>query len=471
MEISRRAFAPGLLLALAGGAAVAQTAPAPWVVPDDAAIAKVLADRIDVQEQGVGIVVGVIDAKGRRIVSHGALAKGDPRPLDGDTVFEIGSQTKVFTSLILSDMVRKGEVQLDDPVQKYLPAEVKVPERGGKQITLIDLATHSSGLPGMPSNFAPKDGLNPFADYTVEQLWQFLNGYTLPRDIGAKYEYSNLGVGLLGQALARRAGTDYETLVRTRVTGPLGLKDTVVTLTPALKARLAQGHTATAQPTPNWDLPTLAGAGALRSTTNDMLTFLADELGFKSSPLAPAMAAQLVPRRPGPNANLEMALGWHISKFPTGEVIWHNGGTGGYRTFFGFDPKAKVGVVVMTNMTNITGGDDIGFHLLAGRPLMTLKPPAPPRTSVTLPADQLAGLVGVYRFAPAATLTVTQKGGQLLAQLTGQSAFEIYPESPTQFFWRVVDAQVTFERGPDGRATGLVLHQLGRDQKATRVEP
>jgi len=376
MDISRRAFAPGLLLALVGGAAVAQTTP--WAVPDDAAIAKILTDRIDVQRQGVGIVVGVIDAKGRRIVTHGGLAKGDPRPLDGNTVFEIGSQTKVFTSLILSDMVRKGEVKLDDPVQKYLPAAVKVPERGGRQITLIDLATHSSGLPRMPTNFAPKDSLNPFADYTVEQLWQFLNGYTLPRDIGAQYEYSNVGVGLLGQALARRAGSDYETLVRTRVTGPLGLKDTVITLTPALKARLAQGHTATAQPTPNWDLPTLAGAGALRSTTNDMLTFLADELGFKSSPLAPAMAAQLVPRRPGPSANLEMALGWHISKFSTGDVIWHNGGTGGYRTFFGFDPRAKVGVVVMTNKVNGTGGDDIGFYLLAGRALMTLNPPPSP---------------------------------------------------------------------------------------------
>ena len=470
MDVSRRALGAGVLLAFAGEHALAQTGA--WSVPDDTAIAKILAERIDTQKQGVGIVVGIVDAGGRRIISHGALAKGDPRPLNGDTVFEIGSMTKVFTSLILSDMVAKGEVKLDDPVQKYLPASVRVPERGGRQITLIDLATHSSGLPGLPTNFAPKDGRNPYADYTPDQLWQFLNGYALPRDIGARYEYSNLAVGLLGQALSRRAGVDYETLVRTRIAAPLGMKDTVITLTPALQARLATGHTATREPAANWDLPTLAGAGAFRSTTNDMLTFLAAELGFKPTPLKAAMAAQLAPRRPGPNASMEVALGWHIAKSPAGDVIWHNGGTGGYRTFFGFDPKAKVGVVVLTNMSNGVGGDDIGFHLLAGRPLAALKPPAPARVGVTLPPEQLAGLVGVYRFGTSpATLTVTQDGARLLAQLTGQAAFEIFPESPTDFFWRVVDAQVTFERGPDGRGTALTLHQIGRDQKAVRIEP
>jgi CubicO group peptidase (beta-lactamase class C family) len=153
-------------------------------------------------------------------------------------------------------------------------------------------------------------------------------------------------------------------------------------------------------------------------------------------------------------------------------MIWHNGGTGGYRTFFGFDPKARVGVVVLTNMNTPVGGDDIGVHLLTGRPLAILKPPTPARTAVTLPPKQLAGLVGVYRFGTSpATLTVTQDGGRLLAQLTGQSAFEIFPQSPTEFFWRVVDAQATFERGADGRATAVTLHQLGRDQTAVRTDP
>ncbi|MGC1520781.1 MAG: serine hydrolase, partial [Steroidobacteraceae bacterium] len=162
-------------------------------------------------------MVGVIDAKGRRIVAYGSLEKADKRPLDGDTVFEIGSITKVFTSLLLADMVQRGEVKLDDPIAKYLPASAKVPERNGHSITLVDLATHTSALPRMPANFRPKDPANPYADYTDEQLYAFLSSYELIRDVGAKYEYSNLGFGLLGQGLAHRAGTDYETLVETRI--------------------------------------------------------------------------------------------------------------------------------------------------------------------------------------------------------------------------------------------------------------
>src|SRR5205823_14852796 len=144
----------------------------------------------------------------------------------------IGSISKVFTSLLLSDMVQRGEVALTDPIAKYLPAGVKVPERGGRSITLVDLSTHTSGLPRLPSNLNPKDQSNPYADYSVEQLYQFLSSYTLPRDIGAMYEYSNLGGGLLGHVLARRAGTDYETLMVSRIAGPLNMSSTRIVLSP-----------------------------------------------------------------------------------------------------------------------------------------------------------------------------------------------------------------------------------------------
>jgi CubicO group peptidase (beta-lactamase class C family) len=201
--------------------------------PTDAEIRAVLIDRIDRLHQNVGIAVGIVDANGRRFVSHGNFSVKDSRPVGNDTVFEIGSTTKVFTSTILADMVQRGEVSLDDPVAKYLPADVKIPQRGGKQITLIDLATHTSGLPRMPANFAPKDPGNPYADYTVANLFQFLSSYELTRDIGSKFEYSNMGVGLLGQALSRRAGMDYEALVRARVTGPLKMENTAIALSPA----------------------------------------------------------------------------------------------------------------------------------------------------------------------------------------------------------------------------------------------
>ena len=172
-----------------------------------------LVDRIDVQHQSVGIVIGVIAPEGRRVIAYGHLEKGDSRPLNGDTIFEIGSVTKVFTSLLLADMVQRGEVALDDPVAKYLPPEVRMPERNGRSITLVDLSTHTSGLPRLPANLNPKDLNNPYADYSVEQLYQFLSGYQLTRDIGSRYEYSNLGGGLLGHVLARRAGMDYDVRV------------------------------------------------------------------------------------------------------------------------------------------------------------------------------------------------------------------------------------------------------------------
>ena len=199
-----------LLATLALGSSVmAQSARQP-AMPTDSEIRQILFDRIDVQHQSVGIVVGVIGPEGRRVIAYGQLEKSDPRPLSGDTVFEIGSMTKVFTSLLLAGMVQRGEVALDDPVAKYLPAKVKMPERNGRQITLVDLSTHTSGLPRLPTNMKPADPNNPYADYTVEQLYQFLSRYQLTRDIGSQYEYSNLGGGLLGHVLALRAGMSYK---------------------------------------------------------------------------------------------------------------------------------------------------------------------------------------------------------------------------------------------------------------------
>jgi D-alanyl-D-alanine-carboxypeptidase/D-alanyl-D-alanine-endopeptidase len=446
----------------------AQTSP----VPSDAEIRKILVDRIDVQKQSVGIVVGVIEPSGRRVVSYGRLANNDPRPLNGDTLFEIGSITKVFTSLLLAEAVHRGEVALTDPVGKFLPPSVKIPERGGRSITLEDLATHTSGLPRMPTNFSPKDPANPYADYSVEQMYAFLSGVQLTRDIGSAYEYSNLGGGLLGHALTLSArATDYEELVRARVIAPLGLTSTAITLTPEMKARLAVGHSATMQPVANWDLAALAGAGALRSTTNDLLTFLAANLGYVKTPLAPAMATMLTVRRPTGGPNLAVALGWHVLTMHGKDLIWHNGGTGGYRTFIGFDPLARVGIVVLSNAGTAAGPDDIGRHLLDGEsPLLAPPAPAKTRTEVAVEPQVFDRYIGRYQLAPTAILSITREGSHFFAQLTGQPRFEIFAEGPKDFFLKVVDAQLTFEVDASGRATKAVLHQGGRDAPAPRIE-
>jgi CubicO group peptidase (beta-lactamase class C family) len=449
---------------LAVGGAQAQT------VAPDAEIQRILADRIDAQKQSVGIVVGVIEPTGRRVVAHGRFANGDSRPVGADTVYEIGSITKVFTSLLLADAVQRHEVALTDPVSKFLPDTAKMPERGGRTITLQDLATHTSGLPRMPDNFKPADPANPYADYSVEQLYHFLASYQLARDIGSQYEYSNLGGGLLGHVLALRAHTDYASLVRDRITGPLGMSSTAIALSPEMKSRLAVGHSAVLQPVANWDLPTLAGAGALRSTTADLLVFLAANLGYTTSPLAPAMKAMLDVRRPTGTGGLEVALGWHVLTAHGHEIVWHNGGTAGYRTFIGFDRAARSGVVVLSNAGTAAGPDDIGRHLLDPQlPLLALAAPAQ-HTEVKVDSKLYDNYVGRYQLAPSAILTISREDDHLFAQLTGQPKFEIFPEGEKQFFFKVVDAQLTFETGAQGKATAVVLHQNGVNPRAPRIE-
>jgi len=422
--------------------------------PPDADIRKIIHDRLAGQTS-IAIVVGVIDADGRRVIADGVLDAGDKRPLNGDTLFEIGSVTKVFTSLLLADAVHRGELALTDPVAKFLPPDVKVPERGGKKITLQDLATHTSGLPMMPANITVTDAANPYASYTEKELYEFLSGYQLTRDIGSQFDYSNLGGGLLGNALSRRAGMDYEALVRTRITAPLKMKSTAITLSEGLKQRLAPGHDASGTRVSNWDLGALAGAGAIRSTANDLLEFLAAELGYTKSPLASAMAAQLVPRRPTGTPALAIALGWLISTSPAGnDVVWHNGGTGGYRTFVGFEPKKRVGVVVLTNTS--TSVDDLGLELLDP----SLSPKTAQTPAVTVDPKILETYVGRYALTPSFILTITRDGRVLDALVSHFRQLD-------QLRISAAASQVArhhFDRKPTG-----LLHRFGRLEQRPRT--
>jgi len=434
----------------------------------DEEIRAILRDRIDVAKKSVGIVIGLVDNQGMRVISYGKPNQNSDQMVNGDSVFEIGSVTKVFTAILLADMVERGKVSLNDPISRYLPKSVKTPTRAGKEITLLDLSSQVSGLPRLPDNFHPKDPQNPYADYSVEQLYSFISGYTLTRDIGAKYEYSNLGVGLLGHILALRAGKDYETLVRTRISRALKMDSTGIKLTPAMQARLAAGHNAGLLPVPNWELPTLAGAGALRSTVNDMLKFVAANLGLKTSPLLAAMQKTHQMQHETGIPDLEIGLGWHILKKSDTSIVWHNGGTGGYHAFIGFDPKARRGVVVLSNSSNDI--DDIGRHLLVSQyPLAKIEAPKV-RKEIRLEAKLLDAYVGEYQLAPGFIIAVTREGDQLFGQATGQGKFELAAETETDFFLKVVDAQITFVKNDKGQVTHLVLHQNRVDQRAIKIK-
>ena len=451
---------------------VAPPLPASWDIPGDAAIGALLDTRL-AGRAGAGIVVGVREPGGNRIIARGPA--GGPA-MDGDTLFEIGSITKVFTALLLAQAVLAGEVALDDPVQMHLPPGATMPQGGGAAITLRQLSQHSSGLPRLPDNMTYGDPLDPYADYTTAMMYEFLVGHTLRRAPGAEFEYSNLGVGLLGQVLADAAGTDYATLVRTRILDPLGMTDTAIALSPDQQARFATPHDVYLRPTSPWNLPALAGAGGLRSTANDMLRFAAAVLD-PASPIAPAMALTVAEWDPAAVGRLT-ALGWIGTAPPTGPVLMHSGGTGGFRTLIALQPSTGHAVVALANAAVEPAADDIGLHLLFGAPLRDAAPvlPAPPpplaRTAIALTPAQLDHVTGTYRLAPGFDAVIRRAGdeptAQLTVQLTGQPALAIFPSAPLEFFLRAVDAQLSFTE-EDGRVTGAVLHQNGQDLPAPRV--
>jgi D-alanyl-D-alanine-carboxypeptidase/D-alanyl-D-alanine-endopeptidase len=305
--------------------------------------------RVEVEKRDVGIVVGIVDERGSRVVSCGRIDNGTDKQVNGDTLFDIASITKPFTGLLLQDMIERGEMKLNDPVAKYLPKSVKMPARNGKEITLLHLATHTSGLPHIASNLDPKRADQLFADYTVKELNAFLSGYQLTRDPGTKFEYSSLGMGLLGHVIALKARTNYESLVVDRICRPLNMDSTRITLTPELKSRFATGHNQFGETVPSWDRQTQLGGSALRSTANDLLKFVSANLGLTPNSLTPLMEKTHMVQL-DQTLGMDLGLAWIITSGPQGtKIVWHAGGAPGYTSFAGFDKTRHRGVVVLSS--------------------------------------------------------------------------------------------------------------------------
>lgn len=544
-------------------------------LPED--VAKSIQARIT-NGHSPSIAVGIIDKDGPKYYCFGTKTVGG-QPVNEHTIYEIGSISKTFTGILLAQMALEGQLKTDDPAQKHLPATVILPTRDGKQITLGHLSDHTSGLARMPTNFTPKDPTNPYADYTVDQMYAFLKGYALQRDIGAQYEYSNLAQGLLGHILSLKAGSSYEALMIARIARPLGMKETKITLNKKMKQNLATGYSQGVQVS-NWDIPTLAGAGAIRSSLHDMLRYLAANMGLKKSKLYPAMQLSHQVRHDKAGNN-RVGLAWHIKKGAAGDVIWHNGGTGGYRTFAGFVKETGKGVVVLTNSSK--GADDIGFRLLdpvaklievkksaladiqktldaqgAAAALKTAEKLKNDKANYEFDEDEINGLgytylqagkmaealaifkinvdvfptsfnvydsfgealmkdgqkeaaienykkslelnpgntnavdmlakmgvvqpvrtthveesildtyVGEYELAPSFVITISRIGPQLFGQATGQEKFELFAKSNTEFYLKVVPAQITFF-SKDGKVESLTLFQNGQAIPGKRI--
>lgn len=528
-------------------------------------------------EMNVGIVIAVIDKNGPRFYSYGVKSKVSTEPVDENTVFEIGSVTKTFTALLFADMVKRGEVSMDDPLQKYLPSGITAPVINGASIKLVNLSNHTSALPRMPGNFNPANPLNPYADYTSKQMYDFLNELKLTRDIGSGYEYSNYGAGLLGEILATKRRLTYAAIMRNAIAKPLNMTSTSVVLTPVMKANLATGYNEGVE-VENWDFGSLAGAGAVRSTAADLAKYIAANMGTEKTKLFPAM--ELTHQNSVPDGTVPMVgLGWHKVISNNKEIIWHNGGTGGYRAFVAFIKGGQRGVVVLSNSTAAV--DDLGMHILNPEsPLLPVKNAigvvmrrvidkdgiqeavkvyhelksnhaeeydfsvsqlsrlgheylkcddfekaisvlrlntgvysqsslvffdlgqaferrgekgeaiASYRKSIELnpgnqrAADRLKALgaqpgelvssmsvdiktlesyVGQYQLAPGFVLTVNRSEDQLKVQATGQPEFPVFAKSENVFYYKVVEAQLTFNKDGSGQITSVTLHQAGRE--------
>jgi CubicO group peptidase (beta-lactamase class C family) len=329
---------------------------------DDAAVRALLAHRVDVERRAPGIAVAIVDARGARLIVHGTAS--GTRAVNADTRFEIGSITKPLTATALAVLAADGRLRLDDPLRRWV-AEIPAGAPLG-EVTLAQLATHTAGLPRLPSSarfigrmlFARSD---PYAHYTREDLLQDLAAIT-PETPG-RFAYSNLGFALLGLALDRASGQPVGALIEATVLRPAGMRDARFAVA-ADDPALAAGHDAAGRGTPAWHLGEFAAAGGIKASAADMLALT--QALLRGDPPFDAAHFEARAARDGarPAAERSVALGWmrqrENAEAPL--LIWHNGGTGGFRSFIGIQPERGIGVAVLANSADDV--DDLARHLL-----------------------------------------------------------------------------------------------------------
>jgi serine-type D-Ala-D-Ala carboxypeptidase/endopeptidase len=418
-----------------------------------------------VLEEGLApnFVVGVLRNGKSAVYGYGSLNEAGDAP-DGDTLYEIGSVSKVFTGVLLADAHLRGEFGLEDALADHAPEGTVVPQKGGDPICLWHLATHTSGLNRMPPGYAPPDRTDPFAGGTLDDIWAAVAKSKLRRAPLAKVQYSNFAVGLLGHVLAGPTQADYDRRLLERITGPLGMRDTHLALSPERAPRLAQGHDAAILATNHWTFDVLGGAGGILSSANDMVRFAQANLHPADDALGKALKLAQEPLHDMEGAPISIGLCWHMNS-DTG-VLWHNGQTGGYHAFFALKPEHDLAVIVLSGCSDGTT-EIVGnrlYQVLMGGPDV---PAFDLRRSVRVDPEILARYAGEYDLAMAGTFVIEHDAIGLIAKLGDQPALRLYAESETEFFYRAVDARITFEMEED-EVKALVLHQGGLDMRAPR---
>jgi CubicO group peptidase (beta-lactamase class C family) len=423
-----------------------------------------LEQRLKGDRTGACVAAGVID--------NGAIATGyvcaDPnaqRPYDEHTAFEIGSITKTMTAALLAEFIARGEVALDDPIARLLPPGTRVPSFNGHDITVGQIVTHTSGLPAVPASYRPPDMNNPYAAVTERDLLDALAAAELAREPGSKWEYSNFATMVLSYALARRSGTDYETLLRERLLAPLGMSETYVARRPP-QVRLAQGHLPGGTPAVPWDFhPDMAGVGGVRATLPDMLRYLEGELGTRESAITPALA-----RTQDPVASVSghrIGMNWELASRNGHTLIVHAGGTGGYSSFAVIDRAASRAVILLsdTALTATGGLAPLGLHLLDPSSAA-----GGPRITATADGKLVDALAGKYRLQGGLGMELRHGANGLTIQADNQGEFEMGYDSAGDFYPLKFDALLRPQRKADG-SYHFTWFQLGGEQDAERIGP
>ncbi|MCR6702473.1 MAG: serine hydrolase [Dokdonella sp.] len=427
---------------------------------DDAQLRAVVDQRLAGDRTGACMAVAVIE-RDRVARSFACADPAQDKRIDAKTAFEIGSVSKTMTAALLADLIAQGKAALDDPLADYLPEGTKVPAFQGQTIRLRHIVTHTSGLPALPSRMKTTDPADPYATLTERDLLDSLGDVTLSAAPGTGFEYSNFASMLLSLAVARRAGSDYETLLTTRLLRPLGMDGAYVSRAPS-GIRAAVGHTPNGRPTAAWTFPVdLAGVGGVRATLEDMVRYVQAELGRGDAPIVAAMAVTQQPLSQSP----PMGMNWML--MPVGErrVLVHEGGTGGFSSFVAVDRLRERGVVILSDTAwhSIGSLGSLGLHLVdASLPL------GKPRKTVAPDRALLDGLVGRYRIGDTLTMRLSQRDGALVIEPDGQGAHTMGYDDAGDFYPLDFDAVLRPQR--TARGYGFTWMQMGAELAAVRLD-
>ncbi len=541
-----------------------------------------------------GLSVGYIEGDKWGIVHLGTSNRAKKKA-DNLTVYEIGSLSKIFTSLLLADAVVRGDIDLNAAVEVDNQAGIRLPTYESTSIKWIDLSTHRSGLPRLPENLPLTNLTNPYRDYDSLKAAEFLNQYELPRQPGESQEYSNIGGSLLGYLVAEKAGKTYQELLRERIAEPLRMTDCTVSLSKDQRNRLATPHDTFGSPTAFWTSADLPGAGGIYSTMRDMMRFAKAQLTPPTGHIGEAIELAWTQQRDADASGPAMGLGWMIAG--DGQTRWHNGQTGGSHSALFINRELECAVVVLCNTALISEVDQLAMQMVLKAAGQDVDPDSgergknnssPPKLSPftdvqfdekqvtvtydgqtyhwlevngikvedivdsskkqfsgkwqkrisedlvellwgmghqpgnmvklrlqdlstkqdivvenapmtkenrsavvrnrrqadeaetvkqddridegTIDAELRGRLVGRYQLNPNFIFDVQDGDGHLMVGITNQPTQEVYPDSPSRWSYRGVEATLEFKLTKTGPAKSLVLHQNGVAQTARRIK-